>query len=78
MITDVFKLAESHDTVDNNDTNPADENRDAIVRPPPAGEASRGATYKRYIKSAITLVALVSAMAISIPPFCTKTFDFNR
>ena len=44
MITDVFKPAECQDTGDHKATSAAGENRDAIVRPPPAGEASRCAT----------------------------------
>ena len=52
------------------DNTTAGGNREEILRQPATEETSRETTKKRYIKPAITLGALVVAMAISLLPSC--------
>ena len=56
----------------NNNIRSVGENLEAIPRP--TEETSYDTTKKRYIKHAITLAALVSAMAISMLPHCINLF----
>ena len=61
----------STQSTDDSGPNNASRNQDETGSCPPPAATEKDASKKRYIKAAVTLAALVSAMCISMLPYCT-------